>query len=131
MSNAKTILAIFLATAWIGFSEFARNNLLFKSLWIDHYKGLGLVFPDQAINGAFWGVWSLLFAIAVYIIASKFSLLQTTLIAWLMAFVMMWVVIGNLSVLPYRILWFAVPLSLLETFVAVWIIHIFKTRNES
>jgi len=35
---------------------------------------------------------------------------------------MMWLVIGNLQVLPYGILPVAVPLSLLEVFLAVWIV---------
>jgi hypothetical protein len=39
-----------------------------------------------------------------------------------MVFAMMWIVIGNLAVLPYGLLIFAVPLSLLESFVSVWII---------
>jgi hypothetical protein len=116
------ILPIFLATIWISISEFARNQLLFKSYWTDHYQGMGLTFPAAPVNGAMWGVWSMLFAIFIFIIAKKFTLLQTTFIAWLAGFVMMWVVLGNLDVLPYSLLWFAVPLSMLESFVAAWII---------
>jgi hypothetical protein len=118
----NTILPILLATIWISISEFARNQLLFKSYWTDHYMNLGLTFPAAPVNGAMWGVWSMLFAIFIFIIAKKFTLLQTTFIAWLAGFVMMWVVIGNLDVLPYGLLWFAVPLSLLEAFIAAWII---------
>jgi hypothetical protein len=35
---------------------------------------------------------------------------------------MMWVVIGNLGVLPEGLLYVAIPLSFLETFVAAWIV---------
>jgi hypothetical protein len=35
----------------------------------------------------------------------------------------MWVTIGNLGVLPFGLLYFAVPLSLLEAFIASFIIH--------
>ena len=121
ISFKKTILPIFLVTIWISLSEFVRNELLFKSYWIDHYQKLGLVFPSEPINGAMWGLWSLLFAIAIYFISKKFSLIQTTLLAWLVGFVLMWVVIGNLGVLPYGLLLFAIPLSLLESFVAAYI----------
>ena len=121
ISFKKTILPIFLVTIWISLSEFVRNELLFKSYWIDHYQKLGLVFPSEPINGAMWGLWSLLFAIAIYIISKKFSLIQTPLLAWLVGFVLMWVVIGNLGVLPYGLLLFAIPLSLLESFVAAYI----------
>jgi len=118
----KTILPVFLATAWISISEFARNQFIVSSYWTNHYKSLGLVFPSAPVNGAVWGLWSLLFAVAVFIIAKKFTLLQTTFLSWLLAFVMMWVAIGNLGVLPFGLLWMAVPLSILESFIASWII---------
>ena len=118
----KTILPVFLATIWISVSEFVRNEFLLKSYWTDHYQKLGLVFPAAPVNGAVWGLWSLLFAIAIFVISKKFSLLQTTLLSWFVGFVFMWVVIGNLGVLPYGILFAAVPLSLLEAFLAALII---------
>jgi hypothetical protein len=34
---------------------------------------------------------------------------------------MMWVTLYNLQVLPLALLWFAVPLSLLEVTIAAWI----------
>lgn len=117
----KSILPILLSTIWISVSEFVRNELLFKSYWVDHYNSLGLVFPSEPINGAMWGVWSLVFAVAIFIVSKKFSLLQTFLLMWVIGFVLMWIVIGNLGVLPFGILLFAVPLSLLEVFVAVLI----------
>lgn len=118
----KTILPILLATVWISASEFFRNEVLLKSYWTEHYSSLGLVFPSEPVNGVVWGLWSLLFALAIYFLAQKFNLWQTTFLAWFMAFVLMWVVIGNMNVLPYGILPVAVPLSLLEAFVAAWII---------
>jgi hypothetical protein len=128
MKQFKPVLSVLLATIWISISEFIRNQVLFKSYWIAHYQGLGIVFPSAPVNGAMWGVWSLMFAIAIYYLAKKFSLLQTTLLSWFMAFVMMWVVIGNLGVLPFGLLLFAVPLSLLEAFIAAWIIRYFSEK---
>ena len=118
----KTILPIFLATIWISLSEFVRNEFLVKSYWIEHYQKLALTFPSDPINGAVWGLWSLLFAISIFVIATKFSLVQTFLLSWLVCFVLMWIVIGNLNILPYRILLYAIPLSLLEAFIAALII---------
>jgi len=118
----NTILPIVLAAIWISVSEFARNEFLVKSFWIKHYRDLGLNFPSAPVNGAIWGIWSILFAIAVFSIARKFTLVQTTFLSWLMAFVMMWVAIGNLGVLPYGILLYAIPLSILESFVAALIV---------
>jgi hypothetical protein len=118
----KGILPVFLATIWISLSEFVRNEFLVKSFWTAHYQKLGLNFPAEPINGAVWGIWSLLFAVVIFILSKKFTLTQTTLLAWFVGFVMMWVVIGNLGVLPYGLLIYAIPLSILESFIAAFII---------
>ena len=80
-----------------------------------------MIFPSAPVNGLMWLVWGFLFAIAIYLLSRKFSLLQTTLLGWLMAFVLMWLVTWNLNVLPVYILVYAVPLSLLEAFVGSYI----------
>jgi hypothetical protein len=116
------IIPILLAIVWISISEFVRNQYLVKSYWTSHYQSLGLVFPSAPVNGAVWGIWSLLFAVAVFILSRKFSLVQTALISWFVGFVLMWVVLWNLNVLPGGLLLYAVPLSLLEAFVASFII---------
>ena len=116
------ILPVLLAAVWISISEFVRNEFLVKSFWTDHYKTLGLIFPSAPVNGALWGLWSLLFAVAIFIIARRFTLVQTTFLSWFVAFLMMWVVIGNLGVLPYGLLLFGIPLSILESFIAALII---------
>lgn len=118
----KTIAPILLATIWISLSEFIRNEYFVKNYWTEHYNNLGLVFPADPINGAFWGIWSLLFAIAIYIISKKFSLLETTFLSWFTGFVLMWVVVWNMGVFPLGILVIAGPLSILEAFVASLII---------
>ncbi|MBN1754946.1 hypothetical protein JW877_01905, partial [bacterium] len=96
----KTILPILIATIWISISEFIRNEFLLKSYWTKHYESMGLIFPSEPINGAIWGLWSLCFAISIYIIAKKFTLIQTTFLSWFVGFVFMWLVIGNMNVLP-------------------------------
>lgn len=121
----RSIGAVLLSTTWISISEFVRNELLFNAYWTEHYEQLGLVFPAEPINGALWGLWSLLFASAIYAISRRFTLIETTFLAWFVGFVLMWVVVGNMGVLPLGILVFAVPLSLLEAFLAAWIT--FKT----
>ena len=42
----------------------------------------------------------------------------------------MWLVVGNMGVLPFSILFIAVPLSLLEVFIAVFIIDKLKTKEK-
>jgi hypothetical protein len=122
MKPYRKIIAVLLATIWISISEFVRNQFLLKSFWTEHYQSLGLVFPSEPVNGAVWGIWSLFYAIAIFFIAKKFTLVQTTFLSWFVGFVLMWLVVGNLGVLPYRLLLYAIPLSLLEAFLAALII---------
>ncbi len=123
MKNFRTdFLPVLLATLWISLSEFLRNQILFKTFWTDHYQALGIPFPAEPINGAVWGIWSLMLAIVIFYLSRRYTLAGTTILAWFAAFPMMWVVIGNLSVLPYGILVYAIPLSLLEVFLAALII---------
>ena len=118
----KTILPILASTIWISISEFVRNSFILHSHWVEHFQNLSLTFPEQAVNGAVWGIWSLCFACIIFILSKKFTLQETTILAWIIGFVLMWLVIGNLGVLPFKILLIAIPLSLLEAFIAVWII---------
>jgi len=117
-----TIIPILASAVWISLSEFVRNEFLVKSYWTRHYQSLGLIFPSRPINGALWGLWSLLFACAIFVISRRFSLVQTALLSWFVGFILMWVVIGNLGVLPSGLLWLAAPLSFVEAFLASFIV---------
>jgi len=119
--QSRNIMAVILTGIWVDASEFFRNEVLLKKYWIDHYQSLGMTFPSEPKNGMIWVAWGFLFAIGIYIISKKFNLIQTTLISWFMAFVLMWVVTWNLNVLPSAILIYAVPLSLLEAFIGSYI----------
>lgn len=118
----KTVLPVLAATAWISISEFARNQFWLLTEWTEHYNKMGLRFPAEPTNGAVWGIWSLCLAIFIFILSKKFTLFQTTALAWFSGFIFMWLVIGNLGVLPIQILPYAVPLSFLEVLIAAWLI---------
>lgn len=122
MKHGKNIITVILATLWIAFSEFLRNEWLLKHFWMDHYREIGLAFPSEPVNGVMWGVWSFFFALTVFFIAKKFTLWQAIFLSWLPVFAMMWVAIGNLGVLPYGLLVYAVPLSIVEAGGATWIV---------
>lgn len=125
----KSILPVLLATLWISISEFFRNQFLLNSYWVELYKSMGQNFPAEPVNGAMWGVWSLLFAIVIYLLSKKFTLVQTTILSWIIGFLMMWIVIGNLGVLPFGMLGYALPLSILEAFLASLIVQRIPLRK--
>lgn len=122
----RIAIAILTATIWISVSEFVRNQIIFLSSWEDHYASKGLVFETMPINGAVWGIWSLLFAFILYKLLKKYTFIETLALGWIIGFVLMWLVIGNLGVLPYSILWYAVPLSIIETAGAIYLINKFN-----
>lgn len=124
------IIAVVATTAWISFSEYFRNEFLLKQHWTQHYADMGLQFPGSPINGAVWGIWSLTMSILILLVLRKFSFIQTIFLVWLASFVMMWLVIGNLGVLPFSILPYAIPLSLIEVYVASLIMRGFISHSQ-
>jgi hypothetical protein len=118
---ARSAGAIVLAGLWVGASEFLRNQLLLADRWQAHYASLRVVFPSAPVNAVVWMVWSFVFAGLLFSMSRRFTLIQTTALGWVAGFLMMWLVIWNLDVLPLATLPFAVPLSLLEAFVASYI----------
>jgi len=119
----KPITAIITAGLWIALSEFARNEWLFRGYWISHYQTLGLNFETLPVNGVLWLVWSFVLAAMIGALLGKFSFRETLAIAWVMGFVLMWITVFNLQVLPLPLLIVAVPLSLLEVAIAEYLIR--------
>lgn len=119
--TGRPVLAVMLAGVWVNLCEVVRNQVLLSPQWQAHYRDMGLVFPAQPVNAMLWMGWAFLLAGMVFTISRRFGLWQTTFLAWVMAFVMMWVVIWNLSVLPLGILPIAVPFSLIEALGAAFI----------
>ena len=113
----QTVLPILITGIWINISETVKWELLIKFYWVGHYQNLNLVFPNEPINGIIWMIWGFLFAIVIFILSTKFNLLQTTFLSWFIVFVMIWIVIWNINMLPRNILWFNAPLSLFEAFI--------------
>lgn len=118
---ARHALAIAAAGLWINASEFFRNELLLKSYWLSHYQSLGMNFPSGPVNGLLWVLWGFVLAAVVHVVCRRFGLWESIMICWAAGFVLMWIVIRNLNVLPDGLLLYALPLSLLEVAVAALI----------
>jgi hypothetical protein len=117
----KSAVAFMVAGVWVAISEFVRNELAFKSYWIEKYAGNSMVFPSEAANNALWGLWSFMLSGVVVFLLHRLRFVETILVTWFVAFVMMWVVIGNLNVLPPGLLAFAIPWSFVEVTIATWL----------
>lgn len=117
----RLLLAVLAVFVWISGTLFLRNEILLKEYWINHYREKGLIFPSEPLNGIVWVIWSLLFAVAIIVFSKKFSITNTALISWFTGFVLVEIVVGNLGVLPFGILVYAIPMSLVEVFVAAFL----------
>jgi len=117
----KTILPILLAGIWINIFETIRWELFVKYYWIEQFKNFGLVFKNELINGMIWMIWGFLFAAVIFILSKKFTAIKSAFIAWVTVFVMMWIVMWNMNLLPTGLLWFNAPLSLVEAYIAALI----------
>jgi hypothetical protein len=116
-------MALAAAGLWITASEFVRNELLFKSHWVNHYAGLNLTFETTPVNGILWLVWSFIIAAVLQQVLERFSLRGSVALTWLVTFPTMWITLFNLQVLPAGLLVFALPLSILEIAVAAWLLR--------
>jgi len=117
----KTILPILLTGIWINVAITIGWMLILKSYWIEKFQSLNLVFPTGLINNITWMIWGFMLATIIFILLKKFSVLYTTLLAWFVAFVMMWVIVWNIGVLPTGMLAFNIPNTLLIIFIGAWI----------
>ena len=127
----KTILPILLTGIWINISETIRWILIVESYWINHYQEMGLVFPTGIWHGMIWMIWGFIFAVVIFILSKKFTLLQTTFLSWFSVFVMLWIVLGNVNMLPAGMLWIVIPLSFLETLIGAWICKRFSSEMKN
>jgi len=128
----KTIVPILITGIWINVSETVRWMLIIESYWIEKYQGLNLTFPNETINMFMWMIWGFFFATTIFILSKKYSLIQTTIFSWFVAFAMMWVIVWNIGVLPIEMLWYNIPLSLLEAFIGALICkNLFKVSKAS
>jgi hypothetical protein len=116
-------IALAAAGLWITASEFVRNELLFKSYWVDHFAGLHLSFETTPLNGVLWLVWSFIIAAVLQQLVKRFSLRGGAALTWLVTFPTMWITLFNLQVLPAGLLVFALPLSILEIAVAALLLR--------
>lgn len=117
----KFLLAILAAGVWMNLNEFARNELVVKQIWIDGFAKTGLPYQSTPVTGIAWMLWAFIFIAILTWLVTKFSVLQSTLITWIVGFVLLWLGLWNLGVLPEGLLYVAAPWSFVEVYVSALI----------
>jgi hypothetical protein len=125
----KAIWQILLVSLWINIFETLRW-MLFARPYIDmHFKAANLVLPNEPVNNILWLIWGIIIAVMIFIISKKFKVLQTTFIVWITVYVMHWIALWNMAVLPINILWLAVPLTFINVLVGALICTKFISKE--
>ncbi len=120
-SNVKPVWQVLVLAVWVNLAETVRWMAYTKPRFDALYHSRGLEMPNGPVNGILWMIWGATIAFLVFMLARKFTLFQTTLLAWLGAFVLIWIVLWNSAVLPVEILPVVAPLSLVTVLVAAFI----------
>jgi hypothetical protein len=126
----KAIWQIFLVSIWINIFETLRWMLFAKPEIDMHFKAANLVLPNEPINNLLWLIWGIIIAVMIFIVSKKFKVLQTTFIVWITVYVMHWIALWNMAVLPINILWLAVPLTFINVLVGALISKYFQSNEK-
>ena len=126
----KTILQILLVSLWVNIFETLRWMLFAKPDIDMHFKAANLVLPDEPVNNLLWLIWGIIIAVMIFIVSKKFKVLQTTFIVWITVYVMHWIALWNMAVLPINILWLAVPLTFINVLVGALISKYFQNKEK-
>ncbi len=122
MTNFKRVIwQILLVSLWINIFETLRWVLFARPDIDKHFKAANLVLPNGPINNILWLIWGIIIAVMIFIISKKFKVLQTTFIVWITVYVMQWIALWNMAVLPIKVLWLAVPLTFINVLVGALI----------
>ncbi len=126
----KAIWKILLVSIWINIFETLRWMLFAKPEIDMHFKAANLVLPNEPINNLLWLIWGIIIAVMIFIVSKKFKVLQTTFIVWITVYVMHWIALWNMAVLPINILWLAVPLTFINVLVGALISKYFQSNEK-
>ena len=104
-------------------------DVICKTRYDIHFKAANLVLPNEPINNILWLIWGIIIAVMIFIISKKFKVLQTTFIVWIIVYVMHWIALWNMAVLPINILLLAVPLTFINVLVGALISNRFISKE--
>ena len=123
-------IAVVASGMWMNLSEFIRNEFVIKHVWIKGFEEIGLSFPSAPVNGLVWVIWTFIFCAVLTTLNMRFNALRSTIICWVTGFGLLWIAMWNIGILPKGILYWAVPWSFVEVYVAAFICNrIVADRN--
>ena len=114
----RYFLAVVASGVWMNASEFIRNEFVIKHVWIKGFEEKGLSFPSAPVNGLVWMIWTFIFCSVLAALSARFDVLKSVIICWVTGFGLLWIAVWNMGILPKGLLYWAVPWSFAEVYVA-------------
>jgi hypothetical protein len=132
MTNFKKVFwQVLIVSLWVNIFETLRWILFVKPDIDIYFKSANLVLPNGPINNMLWLIWGIIIAVMIFIISKKYKVLQTTFIVWVTVYVMHWIALWNMAVLPINILLLAVPLTFINVLVGALICNRFLSKENN
>jgi hypothetical protein len=126
--HKKAIWQVIILSIWINAAETIRWIVFAKPYFISHYQKMNIEPPSGPLYLIIWFVWGVLLALLIYIISRKFSLIETTIIIWLSVYSGIWIMLFNLSLVTFQILFAIAAFCFIEIFIGSLISKYFHNQ---
>lgn len=110
---------------WIAISSFLRDEVILKNAWYEFFQSNNLLLSEREY---LWVLWAIMYAILIRFLSRKFSFWKTTLITWTISISLTLILKADMHGIPLYILIESLPLSFIESIVAVYIYKLFDKR---
>ena len=124
----KAIWQVIILSIWINVAETIRWIVFAKPYFISQYQKMNIEPPSGPLYLIIWFAWGVLLALLIYIISRKFSLIETTIIIWLSVYSGIWIMLFNLSLVTFPILFTIAAFCFIEIFVGSLISKYFHNQ---
>jgi hypothetical protein len=124
----KAIWQVFILSIWINIAETIRWIAFSKPYFVSHTQNMNVEQPSGPLYLIIWFVWGILVALLIYIISQKFSYLKATFIIWFSVFSGVWIMLINLRIVTFPILFAIAAFCFIEIFIGTLICKFFQNR---
>ena len=124
----KAIWQVIILSIWINLAETIRWMAFSKPYFVSHAQNMNIEQPSGPLYLIIWFVWGILVALLIYIISQKFSFLKATFIIWFSVFSGVWIMLINLRIVTFPVLFVIAAFCFIEILIGTLISKFFQNR---
>ena len=124
----KAICQVIILSIWINLAETIRWIAFAKPYFVSQYQNMNIEPPSGPLYLIIWFVWGVLVALLIFIISQKFSYLKATFIIWFSVFSGVWIMLINLRIVTFPILFAIAAFCFIEIFIGTLISKYFHNQ---